>query len=763
MKYQPDKGKSSLTKHPLLATISYYKSFNEKAGVDITIGDFLNGVRNGPEWKIQTEYVRDGPSKGENKTEYDQRKKLANCVTISGTFEDDKSANSLQSHSGFIAMDFDELSDVDQVRNTLNADRYTFACFASIGGKGLCVLNRIQPDRFADAFAALEQHYLNTYGLVVDAACKNVNRLRYVSHDPAIYVNEDAPIWKSYLPEKERKRLTIGQYIHTDNDLNHILQQFENRQVELHDSTGDWVRIGLALANKYGPDGSEYFHRLSQTRHDYDPDYTGKRYAYFCQIQNGSVTIATFYHLAKQAGFDIMTPRTRDVVSLATSSKSNKVAIESAIDGILKMTDYTEAEARPIVEQVYASSQKIDTDETIYQQASTFIKQKRLRFNIIRRRFVDSEEIELDEWGLNNLYIECLNLFDGKLKRPDFETLMRSDTIPTYNPLKAFLMRHRHLQPAGLIDALADTVETDTGLGDGARLSEVSRVDDVGTGLGDVTNFDPTYFRFFLRKVLIGLIANIHADKDVCSLMLVFTGKQGTGKTEWFRRLLPDELQPYYAETKFEAGKDDEILMTQKLIMMNDELEGLTVHDARKLKSLTSKRIFTVREVFGRHSVDLLRLAILCGTSNPREVINDPTGNRRIVPVNVLKIDHAAYNRIDKTAVLMEAFHAWKSGERHTLTSSDIARLNKWTNSFQQHTIERQLLDQYVGKPAGTGGENIQLLSAMQIMVYLETKANNRKLSDRKISHELGAMEFEKGQKRINGERIRAYQVVLLE
>ena len=86
-----------------------------------------------------------------------------------------------------------------------------------------------------------------------------------------------------------------------------------------------------------------------------------------------------------------------------------------------------------------------------------------------------------------------------------------------------------------------------------------------------------------------------------------------------------------------DAGKDDDLLMTQKLIVMNDEMGGKSKQDEKRFKELTSKAIFSLRAPYARNNEDFKRLAVLCGTSNDKEVINDPTGNTRILPVEVLE------------------------------------------------------------------------------------------------------------------------------
>ena len=57
--------------------------------------------------------------------------------------------------------------------------------------------------------------------------------------------------------------------------------------------------------------------------------------------------------------------------------------------------------------------------------------------------------------------------------------------------------------------------------------------------------------------------------------------------------MLPKELRSYYAESKLDAGKDDEILMTQKLLIMDDEMGGKSKKEVKRLKELTSKQTYS--------------------------------------------------------------------------------------------------------------------------------------------------------------------------
>ena len=292
----------------------------------------------------------------------------------------------------------------------------------------------------------------------------------------------------------------------------------------------------------------------------------------------------------------------------------------------------------------------------------------------------------------------------------------------------------------GQLDKLARSIDTDTG----------AKVNDV----------DPDYKYLFIRKWFVGIVASIYRQHS--PILLVLTGGQNTGKTEFFRRLLPDKLKPYYAESKLDAGKDDEILMCQKLLIMDDELGGKSKQEAKKLKELTSKDEFTLREPYGRKNVRLKRLAVLCGTSNDELVLNDPTGNRRIVPINVLSIDHALYNSIDKTELLLEAYHLYNEGYNWRLTADDVQKLNNNTIEFEQIRHEAELISMYYKLPEYAEGiQSVELLTATEIKTYIEEKSG-QKLSPWKIGQELKALGFEQEIRKVFGKTQRLYRVIPL-
>lgn len=208
-----------------------------------------------------------------------------------------------------------------------------------------------------------------------------------------------------------------------------------------------------------------------------------------------------------------------------------------------------------------------------------------------------------------------------------------------------WVIEHRHLNKTGLIDQLIKTVETDTNLAD-----------------------------VFIRKFLLSMIAVIYGDNS--GIVLVFHGEQLTGKSEWFRRLLPTDLRDFYGETPlhshYASAKECQMLMCSKLILVSDEMHRKST-DLKLLKSLVTKSEFTLRPLYSQDSKSFKRLSMIAGTSNYYDLKSDSDSDFILVPINVKYINHELYNSIDKDALFMELWNEYSNGAEYSLTPSEIA------------------------------------------------------------------------------------------
>lgn len=237
-----------------------------------------------------------------------------------------------------------------------------------------------------------------------------------------------------------------------------------------------------------------------------------------------------------------------------------------------------------------------------------------------------------------------------------------------------------------------------------------------------------------------------------------------THNTEAFRRLLPNKLKKYYGESKMESGKDDELLMTQKLIIMDDEMSGKNKTDEKRFKDLTSKDTFSLRAPYDKSNQDYKRLAVLCGTSNDREVINDPTGNTRILPVEILSIDHEMYNSVDKDELFMELVRVYESGENWNFSKQELDNLTEITNTFESIPYERELILKYFTRKEEAEGVGFtEEMSATDIKDYIELNTKQQIRSLKRLGMELHSIFGERKSVRKAGKVVNVYTVVKIQ
>ena len=239
------------------------------------------------------------------------------AVTPSGLFEV-RRIDALIAHSGLICLDIDaednpEISDWDALKLRLPNLEHILYAGLSASGRGLfCLVPIVDGKRHLQHFLALERDFRET-GIVLDAACKDVTRLRGFSYDASAFVNLDArpyekvadtsvtghrtaskrPLAHSPNPKTEQLReaeepnpvLRLLQ----PTDLARmaavleppkaakqrfldLLERIEAQRIDITTSYCDWFTVGCAIATLFGADGKSSFHRISAfyPRYDYE-------------------------------------------------------------------------------------------------------------------------------------------------------------------------------------------------------------------------------------------------------------------------------------------------------------------------------------------------------------------------------------------------------------------------------------------------------------------------------------------------------------
>lgn len=716
--------------------ITFYSNTFGKEHLDVSLDSILKAIQNGRWAEVVTQY-RNFPDKTTNEAR-DFKKTKFPAITVSGTFENERKASKLGKHSGFIAMDFDSFpdgEDIDTARSLLYADQYTYAGFLSVSGNGLCIVVKIDPKRHLDAFEGLERYYYTQYGYQIDQSCKDVSRLRFVSFDPDLHINTSSSIFAHYLPAKKGRKTKLETKVFptTNNDIEYVLSQIEDQKIDITSQYKEWVAIGMSIKAEYGDNpGHDYFQRVSQYHPDYDYDKTERKYRSFKPVSKTGIGL--FLHIAREHGLQITTPKTKHITTVALYAKKTRRNAQDALEQLETVDGISTIDSEPIVRQIFETKDSDlavstdDNEELLHQLQEHLRRNESIRFNEITLKYEIGGQPMTDR-DMNTVYLNAKSVLP-KVSKELVMACIDSDRTKTVNPVKDFFLLHSAKSESGesAINELADTIQTGR------------------------DNTD--YVRYFVRKWMIGAVAMWH--KHHSPLMLILAGtRQNTGKSHWFRYLLPQELQPYYAEAELTGDKDENLLMCSKLLVMNDEMSNKSKRDITMVKKLCSAKWFNLRRPYGRFSEDFRRLAALAGTSNDLALLNDPTGNRRLVPIEVVSINHGRYNSIDKIKLWVEAYRAYKAGESFELTHDDIKLLASQTEDFEEPSLEAEAVTSYFVIPEG---DSAQYLTNTQIKSYIEIRTKQR-LSAKKLGQELKRLGFQVHKQRVSGVPMQVYSV----
>ena len=696
------------------------------------ITEYLTLVRDGAYLKQIAAFQNSGALSKDQRAEI---KQLIPAVTISGIFKDSVKNANLLTHSGLICIDFDAVENPAELKAQLSKDPYTFAALLSASGNGLAAIVRIEAEKHLDAFNGLKTYYLRNYGQLIDQSCKNVSRLRFLSYDPQLYTNPSAKVFKEY-PKKEGKPKVVNTVL-TGNEFEELIDRICRGGYDLTAGQyNNYLSIGFALASEFGERGREYFHAVCAQNEKYEPAKADKQFTY-CLRDTGQskVTIATFYYYAKEVGVELKSAQAVKLENIAKMAKKQGRSQESVVE-IAKLAGMDIEKATETAAAIYEANVNLslvgqsnvglvqlylqNNYQLFYNTITNDLEDRTITFNN-RAKIVD-------DMALNTMYLRFSELTDNKISFEFFCRVVYSELTTYYNPFEDFIKLNASVQRGQeLIEQLAACIETPT----------------------------PSVAKY-LTHWGVGMIASIFGKTS--PLVLVLAGeRQNTGKTEFFRRLLPPQLSNYYAESKLDGGKDDDILLTKKLIIMDDEFGGKSKLEAKRFKELTSKASFSIRLPYGRTHRDLKRLAVLAGTTNDLGLISDPTGNRRILPINVMSINQVQYNAIDKTALFMAFYDLYQSGFKWELSSSDIAELNENSEEFNAINFEAELINQYLFNPKE--GEFSVYLSNTEIKIYLEMCSNQKIFDTRKLGMELKNMGFLQRVTKVNGKSQRVFRV----
>ena len=175
---------------------------------------------------------------------------------------------------------------------------------------------------------------------------------------------------------------------------------------------------------------------------------------------------------------------------------------------------------------------------------------------------------------------------------------------------------------------------------------------------------------YAIKSVLLGVVIRAYNPGAKHDLVVILVGKQGMGKSTFFRELLPD---PEYFGDSLNFAADDGRKIEQLLgnvLVESSELRGVNRGEIENMKAFISRQVDEHRMAYARRKERIPRRVIIVGTSNEMTCLpSDPSGNRRFLPIDVTPkpgddtpatiIEFMAEHRDQLWA---EALHLFKSG-----------------------------------------------------------------------------------------------------
>jgi hypothetical protein len=145
-------------------------------------------------------------------------------ICFSGKFGADRKDEQIIEHSGFIVLDFDDISELRDKQTEIISNQFVYACWVSPSGNGLKALVKIADGKkHREHFQSLQDVFPE-----IDRSGINVSRVCYESFDPDIYINDNAEVF-SKAKKIEKVIVTENENVDDSENFRRILKWLTNK------------------------------------------------------------------------------------------------------------------------------------------------------------------------------------------------------------------------------------------------------------------------------------------------------------------------------------------------------------------------------------------------------------------------------------------------------------------------------------------------------------------------------------------------------
>lgn len=180
-----------------------------------------------------------------------------------------------------------------------------------------------------------------------------------------------------------------------------------------------------------------------------------------------------------------------------------------------------------------------------------------------------------------------------------------------------------------------------------------------------------------------------------CLCPLLISERQGWGKSQFTKLLMPPELMVHYTDT-FNLAQEEQCLrkMGQHLLVNLDEFDRHSATAHATLKGLLQLADIKVKRPHRAQFEEMPRMASFIGTSNRRMLLRDRTGSRRYICVELsapIDVD----TPIDHAQLYAQALHLLDEGMRYWLDEEETLRLEEHNAPYKMEHGPEELLTQH--------------------------------------------------------------------
>ncbi len=210
-------------------------------------------------------------------------------------------------------------------------------------------------------------------------------------------------------------------------------------------------------------------------------------------------------------------------------------------------------------------------------------------------------------------------------------------------------------------------------------------------------NSDPIVTKA-LQKFLVGAVARAYRPGCSMSWVPIFIGKQGCGKSQLLRKLVPENLFAEMTSSLDQINKEAYRLHISWILELPEIDNYFKDRNIEIFKNLITTQIDETRMPYSSMPISLPRAFVMAGTSNRSEIFVDPTGNRRFMPIEIPMGFETPWRKLPdvRMQIWCSAMRAYERGMGWEITAEDLSYLEDYVQQFNVVDPWEQLIGSYL-------------------------------------------------------------------